>query len=228
MGYIDHVLQDAPVAYWPCQETAGLQIKDVVGTKHITFNSGAMNAAGPGIQGADKAFQGTTNTFGAVSFSQAIPVFSVEWWNYPLDAVNYYCPVYASNITDFNATINAWGSFVWHGHTASANCFFCGTDVGTRFTNTQTAGQYLTTTWVYWTFTYDGTSGRMYKNGSLLLGPQTMTNPITFTGMAVGGSNPSNYAFNGRISHLALHNQALSANRVAARYRERLRGGVAY
>lgn len=228
MGYIDHVLIDAPYAYWPCQETSGAQIKDVVGAKHITFNNAAPSGIGPGIIGADRSWLGTTTAYGTVGFSWSPTAFSVEWWNNPIDALNYQCPLAGeTGQLDAAAGSGFWNQFVFHGHTAVANGFFCGTDVPTRFTAAQTAPNYANG-WTFWTFTYDGTNGRIYKNGSLLLGPQAMTAPIPWTGMTLGLTNPSAYYFYGHISHLAIHGQALSAARIGARYRERLRGGVSY
>jgi hypothetical protein len=82
--------------------------------------------------------------------------------------------------------------------------------------------------WVHWTFTYDGSSMKIYKNGILVMGPTAQTGAIdkTTNDLGIGGTGTGAYPFIGLIDEVRIYNRALSPEEIRFHYS---RGGpVAY
>lgn len=106
--------------------------------------------------------------------------FTVEWWIKP------------SSVSDYNQCISSiatgWGSFIWH-TTVTAEVY-CGTDIGTRFTNTNLPAKSVDlANWQHWAFTFKAGSAKIYKNGILLASKTGMTTPTAWTGLYLGYAN---------------------------------------
>lgn len=106
--------------------------------------------------------------------------FTVEWWIKP------------TSVSDYNQCISSiatgWGSFIWH--TTVTGEVYCGTDIGTRFTNTNLPAKSVDNgNWQHWAFTFKSGSAKIYKNGILLASKTGMTTPTAWTGLYLGYAN---------------------------------------
>jgi len=170
------------------------------GTKKATNEP--IEVVGKVGQGQD--FDGTDDTISnSISY---VGAFSFEWVLKP------------DTITNYNQTlraINSWGSFT--AHTEANGGLYVGTDVSTRFTPTDTGiNVYVADTYVHMVYTYDGTNGRLYKNGSLLCGPKAQDTPNAWGGFVFGYTDSN--TIDGIIDESRFYNEAFSAAWIKATY----------
>lgn len=106
--------------------------------------------------------------------------FTVEWWIKP------------TTVSDYNQCISSistgWGSFIWH--TTVTGEVYCGTDINTRFTNTNLPAKSVDVgNWQHWAFTFKYGSAKVYKNGILIASKTGMATPKAWTGLYFGYAN---------------------------------------
>ena len=123
------------------------------------------------------SLNGTTSFITMPTLLWQPTAFSVEWWMNP------------KTRTDNNQVIAAinnggWGGFRFQ--TTSNGSVYVGTDTPTYFTPTDIpANTVLLNQWQHFSYTFDGTYARFYKNGVLVSGPKRQ-NPQGLPGAASG------------------------------------------
>ena len=131
-----------------------------------------------GLIGNAQDFEVVDDEITVAGLSGAPDAFSVEFSINP-DTVGEWYPTVQS------AGTPNWDRFAFHSEPAGG--IYVGTDSGTRFTPTDLpGGTVVTGSWQRFTYTYDGTQGRFYKNGALLAGPKNQNAPLAWGGFRLG------------------------------------------
>jgi hypothetical protein len=169
-----------------------------------TFNSG---------NGGNITFSNTSNQ--SVSGTTILsPSFTVEAIFMPT-TMSDYSPVFGVGL---NNVSGGWGDFVLH--TTATGAIYCGTDIATRLTPSDTGcgpGAFLVNNIYHMTFTFSDGIGTLYKNG-VLLKSKAMTKPLNV-------STPVPYRFQNssglssmRVYDFRIYNRALSTTEVQQKY----------
>jgi hypothetical protein len=75
--------------------------------------------------------------------------------------------------------------------------------------------------WIHVAFTYDGTTGRIYRNGAEVCAaakaspPRADTRPLIIGGNPMDGTDTAGYLFHGRLDEVLLYSRALGADEIA-------------
>lgn len=181
--------------WWKIDEVSGTSVADSSGNGYNGTAIGTTIVTGK--YGNARSFNGTASDyiyFGGLTWTPT--AFTVEWWLYP------------KTCTDYNQTMkatNGWDAFVFH--TTSDCRIYVGTNIGTRFVNTDFPVNTLAINqWQHFAYTYDGTSGRVYKNGALIAGPKAQTSPTAWGGFVIG-TNGTN-TINGYVDDVRIYGYA--------------------
>ena len=172
-------------------------------------NDGVLHADDAGDKGVGThlgrtfQFDGNADYVLVTNITWAPSRFSVSFWLYP------------RNVYNWNQQIQAgagWGAFVFHA--TSANGIYVGTDVGTRITPSDLPSPAIETyKWQHFCFTYDGGTGKLYRNGILLATKTGMTPPVSWDGFIIGATNGNTIL--GRVDEVMLLDYAASSQTVA-------------
>lgn len=131
--------------------------------------------------------------------------FTVAWWLFPRTLT--------ANYNHVMTAADNWGSFQWHCDPNGS--MWVGTDVATRMgTSDIAAGTLAPYQWQHLAYTYNGTQGRMYRNGVLVGGPKTQTAPAAWTKFIIGYSNAA--TIDGWVQDVRVYSTALSATEILA------------
>ncbi len=218
-AYRAAVLADTPLGYWRFDEASGTTAKDEVGAHDGTY-SGTLSLGAPGaILGESST--ALTLTDGQVSMGDAFGFvgrapFSVEAWIKPSVVDTAYRNIY-SKLTTYPRT----GHFMWirmtEGVALERNVDY-GTDGGLQQAVGEQGGAPLDA-WTHIVVTYDGTTLRIYVNGTDS-GSDTSTLSLTATSapFLVGAAPDVGGPFVGAIDEVAVYGAALPPARVAAHY----------
>jgi hypothetical protein len=145
------------------------------------------------------------------------PSFTVEVIFMPITMGNY-SPVFTVGL---NNGSGSWGDFVLH--TTSTGAIYCGTDILTRLTPSDTGcgpGAFLVNNIYHMTFTFSDGIGSLYKDG-VLLKSKTMTKPLNIsTPVPYRIQNNSGFASSMRVYNFRIHNKALTSQEVLQKYNE--------
>ena len=171
-----------------------------------TFNSG---------DGGSITFSNTSNqsVSGTIILS---PSFTVEVIFMPI-TMGDYAPVFTVGL---NNGSGSWGDFVLH--TTATGAIYCGTDIATRLTPSDTGcgpGTFLVNNIYHMTFTFSDGIGSLYKNG-VLLKSKVMTKPLN--GSTPGPyriQNISGFASSMRVYDFRIHCKALTSEEVQQNYK---------
>ena len=88
--------------------------------------------------------------------------------------------------------------------------FFYSVNASDLVDNTQPTGE-----WIYFVGTYDGTTQKLYKNGSLLTTATTSQTISTTTDATIGRTSYTNIShFKGNLANVAIWNRALSSDEI--------------
>jgi len=154
------------------------------------------------------------------------PSFTVEIIFMPITMADY-APTFFAGI---NGGFGGWGDFVLH--TTSTGAIYCGTDIATRITPSDTgcgAGAFLVNNIYHMTFTFSAGAttqgtGTLYKNSTLLVS-KAMTKPLNgstpgpYTLLNVNASAASMRTYGFRIYSKALSSQEVLQNYNASKTR---------
>ncbi len=194
-----------PAGQWP---TSDLVWRTTVADARRLFYRVKAEVDGGVSRGAAVLFDDGSGGGGAMSFptvQPALEAFSVEFWIRPLSHSDWN-----QNI----AAAGAWGQFVFH--TTDAGAIYAGTDLRTRFTPDEIpAGTLRLYEWQHFTYVYDGTVGRLYRNGELL-GEKPQNPPAPWTGFRLGST--AGDTMHGSIDELRIYDRALTADEVSFHY----------
>jgi hypothetical protein len=144
------------------------------------------------------------------------PSFTVEVIFMPI-TMGDYSPVFTVGL---NNGSGSWGDFVLH--TTATGAIYCGTDIATRLTPSDTGcgpGTFLVNNIYHMTFTFSDGIGSLYKNG-VLLKSKAMTKPLN--GSTPGPyriQNISGFASSMRVYDFRIHCKALTSEEVQQNYK---------
>lgn len=215
MTYSSEVLADSPLAYYRLGDASGTTMTDSSGNgRNGTYNGPTLGATGllTGDANTSADFDGTND--------RCTVTYNAGW------------------MAPANWTIEAWfntdttsGAAVIAGRQASGNARWSITRSGTglvfRFNsngssgwNDLTVASVVTTGQTYHVVgTWDGTTRRLYLNGSQIGSDTPGFTPSGTAGLSIGSwFDLSAEWFNGRIDEVAYYGTALSSTRVGAHY----------
>ena len=193
---------DGLIGWWKYDESSGNAV-DSSGQGNTGTPTGTTIVSGCKRYGC-RSFDGTADKIEA-AITWTPTRFTVSFWLYPLGVANY----------DHQIVGGGWGTFVFH--TTSLGKIYCGTEITLRFVEADFAANTVAiNTWQQFVYTYDGTSGRLYKDGVLLVGPKVQTTSVAWAYFSVGVGNTN--TINGRADDVRVYNRALSQNEISAIY----------
>jgi hypothetical protein len=211
-GYAAEVLADGPVAYWRLDDTDPTSLYDRGPNGYHGHYEGAVELGEPeifpGAQGRSVRFGGGSGDLAVVGgdvldFAGTVPL-SIELWVRPGDIAGSLVSKATYDGTDYQG----WLLVLRQENTPD---FMLSETVGAP---SQVSNEAFT----HVVGTYDGTTGRVYQDGTEIVArslvsvlPDT-TEPIRI------GSHPSWGSFDGWIDEIALYDKALPPDRVKAHY----------
>jgi hypothetical protein len=191
------------IDYWPLTTNSIGMVNGYAGTdSEVTYGSGYVT-------------MGTTSQI--TLFNKWTPItntFTISWFIYPTTLYQYGQQMACTSGT----TAPTWGVFLFHGGpTETITQAYCGTDINTRFSPTQlVTGTQVLNNWTNFTYTHDGTNGRLYKNGTLIAGP-TAQNKTWFNGASFNSTDPV-YPTVGRLRDIRIDNVCWTSTQVTTYY----------
>jgi uncharacterized protein YjdB len=221
-GYPGRVMLDNPVAYWRLNESSGTTMVDTYNLNDGTY-SGAVTqgTAGLIIGGADASATfnsgATINGTGTVPYNTNLnpSTFTVEFWANPLTTTvggQYVVSLQdrASGRRGYAVQFDNITSYAWD--------FTFGTN-NTLFTSISSPPPRVKAGTLYHIVaSYDGTTARLYVNGSLVNSLVTPYQPVvTPVNLTIASRNGNNYT-RAVLDDVALYNYALSSAQVAIHY----------
>ncbi|MFN8483698.1 MAG: LamG domain-containing protein [Anaerolineae bacterium] len=211
--YYGAVLNDNPVAYWRLGESSGATATDA----RATYNGSYVNSPTLGQPGAIRGDSNTAVSFNGTSQFVSVPYsaalnpspFSVEVWAYPTGGAGAYRGVISSR-----AYPNGWVLYA-----ASNNDWqFWINNVGSM--SVLDGGPMALNQWTHLVGVFDGTTARLYVNGTQVAsGAITTYTPNPSGALNVGqGEAGGAFFFPGALDEPAVYNVALSATQVQNHY----------
>ena len=210
--YNQAILDDTPVAFWPLSDSSGTTASDISGNNHNGTITGGVELNQPGPENTFQAmsFNGSSGVI-TTSLTVGAGPFSAEAWflvpsglslGYPRLMANSNVNIYFNG---FQVGVNQRGTDV----------FFC-LGNGSAMTEVDSAA-FTTGAWNHVVGTYDGTTMRLYLNGTLAASA-TVAAVAATGGVLIGAGQPNGGYFDGSIGEAAVYNYALSASTVTAHY----------
>jgi hypothetical protein len=214
-AYRDVVVGDAPIAYWRLGESSGTTAVDQMATHPGTY------VGGPTL-GVTGALVGDSNTAATLNgTSQNISVASSSAFRFPgtapFSAEIWFRHTANGTYRRVIGAENASGQG-WHIYSQNAAWGFVRSGAGgaAEVTDGAAAGS----GWVHAVATYDGTTMRLFENGSEIALPmassQSLPSDTTFFVGRYGGAPVS--MFNGTIDEPAIYSYALSPADIVAHF----------
>lgn len=227
LTYIETVLRDKPVAYWPLMETQGTTAYDWVGGNHGTIQGGVTlgQPTVPGLPGTAMAFDGSTTGYIQLPTpgTALTAPFSVEVWAYPTTNTTINGMFGTRGPTDESFDMKLMGGNLIHG------------DIGTGSAWLTIAANasylYPLNAWLYVVYVVTATTYTIYANGvSVGSGTFSGATPLLWDSAHIpeignDGSDELEY-FTGRLAHVAVYPTALTAAPVQAHYFARPRSSL--
>jgi PKD repeat protein len=217
--YAQAVLADSPAAFWRLGDSSGT-LADSSGSGRPGIYVGVPSLGVPGALNGDAntavGFNGTTQ-YAEVPFSAALnpAQFTVEAWAFATGGAGTYRAVVTSRDS---ATGNRRG-FVIYAGSDNGWQFWLGT--GTDSWRVIFGPTVALNTWTHLVVSFDGTTSRLYVNGSLV-GSQTgafAQNTARPLRIAAGASEGGPlYFFPGRVDEVAVYPTVLTDTRIQAHY----------
>jgi RHS repeat-associated protein len=219
-SYQQQVLQDSPNGFWRLGEQSGTTATDSsTGLHNGSYSAGGVTLAQAGALPADPdssaAFSGASSFASVPGVANFSGAFTIEAW------------VKSAAIQSDRGIAGKWrsvgeaspgGAMLWIN--ASGNYALVATNTPANYLNA-TVGP-IPGAWEHIVATYDGTTMRLYRDGSLIASKAftgSIGSPtVPFEIGRYAGVNTTN--FNGRLDEVAVYPAALSGARVLAHYKK--------
>jgi hypothetical protein len=221
-AYSQVVLSDQPSSYWKLDEAAGTTAADSAGSVTGTYTNGPVLNQASGVKDGGTAvkFDGTNDnvTMGNVLTYSGTASFSVELWLNASAATAQYRTVVGKESA--TGTTGGWGiNLAPTSHPTPNSITFWRQDAAgvSDYRGSITS---VSTGWSHVVATYDGTTMRLYVDGSLN-GTTASSRPIgANTGSLKLGAayHATSYMYGGNLDEVAIYSYALSATQVAEHY----------
>jgi len=223
--YAGTVQADTPVLYWRLGEASGTVAADVMGTYPGTYSGTLTQGVTGKTPDGDTAtdFSGTTGRVrtvnGALTFAGTAP-FSLEAWvkvgDTTAGTTYQYGRVFTSELTNAQGR---QGYNVHRGNTYSVsgalNTYFCFERYRDGVYSGQCTGNVTVAAWHHLVFTYNGSTLRIYVDGTLQSSAASTVSLLAGTQPLSVGSGPTN-AFYGTIDEAAVYDYALTLTQIQA------------
>lgn len=208
MGYREIILADNPTSYWRLNESSGTTATDQKGVNNGTITGGVtLGVTGATTGDTAMSFNGTS---GYVALSQLsglqTPNFSLEAWFKTTN--NASQKIYRWRLNGNMLIINGGLPQVIYNDSA-ANVHSAASSVNHADGN-----------WHHMVGTYDGSTLKLYLDGSLTVSTSTSA-PIFYGGGGVAIGRDGDFSgeyFNGSIDEVAVYNYALTASKVNSHF----------
>lgn len=218
--YAAEVLADAPLAFWPLDETSGAIVHDASGNGHDGSLVGAVGLGVPGALanggGTAARFTGGQITIGGDVLSFAgRAAFSVELWARPTTIDD----VYRRIVSRERPTNPRDGYTIWIHDSAPDAIGFERLVDGTSTSALVKPVPGLGSGFLHVVGTYDGTTQTLYVDGASVATAANASGLVEQAGSVVlGGTDYGSAAYLGDLDAVAVYGVALSAERVRAHY----------
>lgn len=226
------VLSDTPLAYYPLGVGFDAASSGIATDLSGNNNNGTYSGTGPGFNDVPGPSPYITN---GIHFSGGF-----TWVDLSNPALlNFAGPITMEAWVQLDAPASSLGNIVAKGYDGSASNneitlrangngtdFYGGTYSDTNGVQGASGGQ-QTTNWTHLVSTHDGSTWRLYVNGTLVQSNPESVGALGWDAawrIGNGTANGSDRYFVGNISHVAIYNHALSAARVLDHLTEGLVG----
>jgi hypothetical protein len=200
------------IGYWPFDEGMGAIAADASGGGH----DGTVNDASwiVGEKNSALTFNGSTSSV-VTSAIALTSTFTVSAWVSPSGPQTSYARITETQYNDgLYLGLNASGTqYKWIVNDGAGATGACGMYFGCA------EGGVVTSGWHLITGTYDGTTGRLYVDGTLVASETFTAPPNTDFPLYIGRYYSANgYGWNGGIDEVCLYNRALNSAEVGAQF----------
>lgn len=223
------IMQDAPVAYWPFQETSGSTAVDVSGNgRNATHNANVgKGVAGPAGQLAADYLSNGDTVIGDSTVWLPTPGFTAEAWvrlrNYA-PANKFPFLIWQDGSWSFSA------SNFYSGGAAGRPTMQVARSGGGEILNFTASRNLVLSRWEHIAFVYDDSTkiGRVYLGGVLDTTSAAGTGSVVDSGNGVllGRGYTDGHWMDGSIAHVAVYQKVVAVDRLMAHYQAGIRGGV--
>jgi hypothetical protein len=222
-SYESTVLADTPLAYWRVDEASGAVAHDVTGngndakyTGGVTFGSGGALVGSTDTAVTLDGKTGFIDAGDKFGFPGNAP-YTLEIWALPQNLDTSYQRLFSREVQ--TTPRQGYLMFVRVGYTADPSTFSLERWSGGQ-TNQCPEANAVLAVWHHFVATYDGSTSRIYLDGSLAAAQPASTGlATTSASLWVGASifDTAGY-FGGVVDEVAVYGTALSASRIAAHY----------
>jgi hypothetical protein len=229
-GYAAVVLADHPIAYWRLDDAVATTAVDATGNDHDGTYHGGVTVGVPGALSVaanggvpDKAatFDGTDGwvSLGSGFALSGVSTYTLEGWMSTTALGGNHYQALGGQLDRSGGGTPTDGVAVEVSPTNASMCAGCATFFRVEGTVSRVAqATYPATTWTHVVATYDGTTLRLYANGSLAssitggsINAQTVEMRLADDGEGIA-------LLEGALDEVAVYDDALSAARVLAHY----------
>jgi Concanavalin A-like lectin/glucanases superfamily len=218
--YRDAVMADNPVGYWPLDETSGTSAGDSKNGRNGTYTNGVTlgqsGALPDSINNKAASFDGT-NDYVTVPYAAALSpaTFTVEAWVKPNGTASWQ---------EVAGSYDSLGGGAYRGYWLGIDGTTWNWEIDNGATITVIEGATVVTgSWTHLVGTFDGTTGKLYVNGTVVASSAATYAANANSPFAIGSTyyrdtTSWSDAFNGAIDEVALYNTALTATQIRTHY----------
>jgi uncharacterized repeat protein (TIGR01451 family) len=209
--YATVVMADAPLAYWRLGETSGSTAADQLGSSPGTFGAGStLGVTGALTSDVDRALRSAGSSGQrplVVAHTSALDLgngpFTIEAW--------------ARRTT--TGTLDSIVDYGYGNSPGGPMLAYVGDRIGLWQNGVgliaQDTGTSLDTSWHHLAATWDGTTGRVYRDGVLVSGSSTSRVLGNQTGpLLIGANQDAGEEFSGDLDEIAIYRKALTAAQI--------------
>ena len=218
-GYSSTILADSPAAYWRLGESSGTSAADATSHGNTGTYTGGFTLGQPGalFGDADTAVK-LDGISGYVSVANSATLqtnqVSIELWIKKVTETPWGAYV-SKNIAYGGKTGSSWFQLLNYGTSGRLQFRVTGDD---NPSSLQSAATLTLNTWYYVVASYDGTTAKLYVNGSLDSTLAITATPTQTTDPLNIGRRADGYYNNAVLDEVAIYSSALTATQVGSHW----------